>query len=759
METQNSSINLKNIPIDQYSCPDCSLVPEFLKLDYSRGSLLFECPNHGEKELELKEYFSKELTYKCDKCGKSFNQLKENKNLNAIFNYCIKDKKYLCQNCSKTHEHKGSFIKVSESKIKCSSHLNNFYNRYCRECKKHYCEKDQIDCNHDLEEITKPTDTDIKNLINKRDDIKKKIEIEECLVKLLDTLLETYNKFPTNYFHTINIINISTEKINRNKNKKKANNANNEKNKNKNINQSNIINGNNTNGNTNNDNTDNGNINSDNANDDKTSNVKNIKGSTNNGNIYNESNNIQDINDNNINEEYKIEGEMEKPNSKRKLKSKLKKRKNRNEISNQNSNSDNEEFNNKSKNDEILSKLDMLEKKVLNIIKVRLGVELKGDELAINLNGKNIKNEEFHLLCKINFKSLEELYLSNNHISNVEPLEKLKAPNLKKIDLSNNEIVDVKSFKPLVINNKKVQYINLKNNRINDASTFKDPVFNDKEIILDNNNLLKKEIDEIRKLIKKKEFENIGIFEYRIDKKKTRIQIFGKNFVVKNKSFCKIIINGKQRELTEFYKYTKNIKNDTVTVKIIMNQDVTSLDCMFYDCIALLSLSEVSNWDTSEITDMSSMFSGCESLTSLPDISNWNTSNVKNMSMMFSKCKKLENLPDISGWNVSAVCNMSFMFSKCENLTSLPDLSKWNTSNVADMSSMFSRCENLQKLPNISKWNTSSVFNMSLMFNECCELKDLPDISGWNISKVTDKTNMFSGCSLIKKKIPKKFLI
>ena len=749
MESLNSSINLKNIPNDQYSCPDCSLVPEFLKLDYSSGSLLFDCPNHGEKEIELKEYFSKELTYKCNSCGKSFNQLKEGKNLNTIFNYCTKDKKYLCQNCSKTHEHKGSFIKVSESKIKCNSHLNNFYNRYCRECKKHYCEKDKIDCNHELEEITKPTDTDIKNLINKRDSIKKKIEIEECLLKLLDTLLETYNRFPTNYFHTINIVNISTEKINRNKNKKKANNTNNEKNKNNNDNQSNNINGNNNNGNTNNDNTNN----------DYTTNGKNINGSTNNVNTNDESNNIKVINENNINDEYKNEEETEKSNSKRKLKSKIRKRKNRNEFTNQNSNSDNEEINYKSKNDEILSKLDMLEKNILHTIKVRLGVELKGDEIVINLNGKNIKNEEFHLLCKLNFKSLEELYLSNNHISNVEPLEKLKAPNLKKIDLSYNELTDVKSFKPLVINNKQVQYINLKNNSINDASTFKDPVFIDKEIILDNNNLLKKEIDEIRKLIKKREFENIGIFEYRIDKKKTRIQIFGKNFVTKNKSFCKIIINDKQRELTEFYKYTKTIKNDTVKVKIIMNQDVTSLDCMFYDCIALLSLSEVSDWDTSEIIDMSSMFSGCESLTSLPDISNWNTSNVKNMSMMFSKCKKLEGLPDISGWNVSAVCNMSFMFSKCENLTSLPDLSKWNTSNVADMSSMFSRCENLQNLPNISKWNTSSVFNMSLMFNECCELKDLPDISGWNISKVTDKTNMFSGCTLIRKKIPKKFLI
>ena len=38
---------------------------------------------------------------------------------------------------------------------------------------------------------------------------------------------------------------------------------------------------------------------------------------------------------------------------------------------------------------------------------------------------------------------------------------------------------------------------------------------------------------------------------------------------------------------------------------------------------------------------MSSMFSGCNSLISLPDLSKWNTSNVENMSHMFSGCVNL----------------------------------------------------------------------------------------------------------------------
>ena len=42
------------------------------------------------------------------------------------------------------------------------------------------------------------------------------------------------------------------------------------------------------------------------------------------------------------------------------------------------------------------------------------------------------------------------------------------------------------------------------------------------------------------------------------------------------------------------------------------------------------------------------MFNGCNSLISLPDISNWNTKNVTNMSYMFSDCSSLISLPNIS---------------------------------------------------------------------------------------------------------------
>ena len=69
------------------------------------------------------------------------------------------------------------------------------------------------------------------------------------------------------------------------------------------------------------------------------------------------------------------------------------------------------------------------------------------------------------------------------------------------------------------------------------------------------------------------------------------------------------------------------------------------------------------------ITNMNSMFSGCKSLISLPDISKWNTYNVNNMSWMFSYCNSLKSLPDISKWNTSKVINMKNMFVGCNSLT------------------------------------------------------------------------------------------
>ena len=92
---------------------------------------------------------------------------------------------------------------------------------------------------------------------------------------------------------------------------------------------------------------------------------------------------------------------------------------------------------------------------------------------------------------------------------------------------------------------------------------------------------------------------------------------------------------------------------------------------MFSGCKSLISLPNISYWDTSNVQDMSGIFLECESLIALPYISNWNTKNVKYMTNLFSECKSLTSLSDISKWNTSNVQNMKYMFSDCNSLTTL----------------------------------------------------------------------------------------
>jgi len=199
------------------------------------------------------------------------------------------------------------------------------------------------------------------------------------------------------------------------------------------------------------------------------------------------------------------------------------------------------------------------------------------------------------------------------------------------------------------------------------------------------------------------------------------IRILGRKFFERNKCIGRMIFNNKIRPLKDKLKL-KDIKEDKLIIKMIFFQKIQNKSYMFEDCFYLTSIlkkgknykkksSIVFNYDKKYnnkyerslifdyVTNVSFMFSNCISLISLPDISKWNTNNVKNMSYMFSNCKSLISLPDISKWNINNVTNMSFMFYNCSSLISLPDISEWNTDNVNKMSFMFSNCNSLKSLP------------------------------------------------------------
>ena len=153
------------------------------------------------------------------------------------------------------------------------------------------------------------------------------------------------------------------------------------------------------------------------------------------------------------------------------------------------------------------------------------------------------------------------------------------------------------------------------------------------------------------------------------DEKRGKIKVFGKDFVKNNSNILKIIYKKKEYDLTEEFDI-ENTKTYSLKIKLKGIINITNLSCMFYECNNLLSIPNISNWNTIKVIDMSFLFYNCYLLESLPDISKWNTSNVKDMSFMFYGCSSLTSLPNISNWNTKSVINMRAMFGYCSSLTS-----------------------------------------------------------------------------------------
>ena len=67
------------------------------------------------------------------------------------------------------------------------------------------------------------------------------------------------------------------------------------------------------------------------------------------------------------------------------------------------------------------------------------------------------------------------------------------------------------------------------------------------------------------------------------------------------------------------------------------------------------------------VTDISKFVRNCKSLISLPDVSKWDTSNVITIKYLFSLLL-VEKIPDISNWNTRKVKNMDNLFNDCKSL-------------------------------------------------------------------------------------------
>ena len=154
---------------------------------------------------------------------------------------------------------------------------------------------------------------------------------------------------------------------------------------------------------------------------------------------------------------------------------------------------------------------------------------------------------------------------------------------------------------------------------------------------------------------------------------------------------------------------------------------VNNMGSMFWGASNLVTIGDVSGWNTGSVTRMSRMFQGASSLTHV-NVGSWNTSNVTLMYNMFHNASSLTTL-DMSGWNVSNVLRMDVMFSGATSLTRL-DLSGWNTASLQRMDNMFDGASGLVDL-NLAGFNTAGVVNRNNSLRGLPNLRVLTLGSGW----------------------------
>ena len=132
---------------------------------------------------------------------------------------------------------------------------------------------------------------------------------------------------------------------------------------------------------------------------------------------------------------------------------------------------------------------------------------------------------------------------------------------------------------------------------------------------------------------------------------------------------------------------------------------------------------------------MNSIFSNCKNILSLPDISNWDTSKVKDMTFMFYNCSSLNTLPNIKKFKLDYVSNISGIFAECSNINSIPDISNWFITITYDLKFFDNYVIPFDKdFGDINEYE-DNFFYFRYMFYNCKSLKFLPDISKWDTKK------------------------
>ena len=361
-------------------------------------------------------------------------------------------------------------------------------------------------------------------------------------------------------------------------------------------------------------------------------------------------------------------------------------------------------------------------RKLFSIEKCNITViELKKEEYtSINLYfyiDEDVYEENINQIFEN--KSIYILYFSNKEQKIKYSLGKIKSINEENFSIDYSCDNEDEEMFCLLLNLNNYKIIGIKNeNETNDSCYCINALIDE----LDENNDSIDEITIIYKNIKLKESHKNNFTE-----KKSMIKLFGENFVENNKNECKITINGEERELCSFYESEILKENELFEIKLKGIKKIIDASYMFFDCISLYSLPDISQWNTYHIVSMSHMFDGCKSLVNLPEISKWNTTNVEDMSYMFKDCCSLHTFPYITKWKNNNLLKINHIFFKSNNTKKNID------KKISDLKAIKVKEIDIPQLQEIylSYWNEEGMysyyeFKRIIMYNEsyCYKIND-----------------------------------
>ena len=188
--------------------------------------------------------------------------------------------------------------------------------------------------------------------------------------------------------------------------------------------------------------------------------------------------------------------------------------------------------------------------------------------IKLNLGFANIGNEGLKDLCKIEFKELKTLYLSNNNISDIKVLENAKYEKLEIINLGENKIFDINILEKVKFKELKVLY--LYSNNITDIKVLENVKYEKLEILSLGNNIIsdinileKVKLKELKKLdLSYNYITNIKVLE---NVKFEKLALLSLSY--NNITDISILEKVKFKELKELYLYNNNI----IDIKVLEN--------------------------------------------------------------------------------------------------------------------------------------------------------------------------------------------